>query len=446
MSYPSLRKIDCPPKSLNDYQKFTPDVIKQIYTLASSLDGLKIVHLNATAVGGGVAEMLKPEVALQNDIGLNSSLYIIPPDPHFFEITKKIHNLLQGKPGRLTTKEKRTYITYNQLIGYCLSKLESQPDIVIIHDPQPLLSISFLSGSQSHIIWRCHLDTTSPNKNTWNFLRSYLSFYDHFIFTSPSFIQSGFPPANNISFITPVIDPLSAKNLPMTKKEAKEYIKRFGINPDKPLITQISRLDPWKDPIGAINTYCLIKRELPSLQLAMVAQSASDDPEGERIYQEVKNYIKGEKNIFLLLNLPDNEKAVNAFQTASDIILQKSIREGFGLTVTEAMWKGAIVIAGNVGGIKLQIKNGVNGFLIDNIFEASRKAIYILKHPDIKEKISKKAQNTVRENFLLPHATLSYLKLFHSFLPLPNNSLNSSFALSKTSLRFGSKLEPARLI
>lgn len=414
MNCPALQQIFCPPKSLDNYQKVAPSVVAKIKREAKSLQGLKILHLNATAVGGGVAEMLKPEVALENNIGLNSSLYIIPPDEKFFEITKKIHNLLQGKKGKLTTEEKALYLQHNHLIGYCLSKINPQPDIIIIHDPQPLASVSFLTNNQPIQIWRCHIDTTSPNKNTWNFLQTYLKNYNHFIFTSPEYLQDNFPPLSQTSFITPFIDPLSKKNILMTKGEAKSYIKKFGINLNKPLVTQVSRLDPWKDPFGVIDAYRLAKKQIPSLQLALVAQSASDDPEGEIIFQKVKKYINNEVGIFLLKNLPDNEKAVNVFQTASDIILQKSTREGFGLTVTEAMWKGAAVIAGNVGGIKLQIQNGVNGYLINNPQKAAEKIIYLLKHPYVIKRISKSARKSTEEKFLLPYVLLQHLKLFNS--------------------------------
>lgn len=392
MVKPQLLQILCPSKSLNSYQKFTPDAIKQIQHIAKPLQGLNIVHLNATASGGGVAEMLRPEVALQQDIGLKSNLFVIPPDLKFFEITKKIHNLLQGKPGRLTNQEQRGYLQYNKLIAQALSELNPQPDLVLIHDPQPLASISFLKNSQlKTILWRCHIDTTSPNENAWNFMANYLNCYQHFVFTDPEYIQNDFPPFQKVSFITPVIDPLSPKNIFMDKIKAKNYLKKFGIDPNKYLITQVSRLDSWKDPLGVIDAYRLAKKAIPGLQLALVAQSANDDPEGEKLYGQVKNYIRSEKDIFLLRNLPDNDIAVNAFQTASDIILQKSTREGFGLTVTEAMWKGVVVVAGNADGIRIQIKDGVNGFLVNSPFEAAGKIVYILKHPNETLKISKKS-------------------------------------------------------
>lgn len=416
MNSQDLKAVVNPPKLLSEYENLVPGVIKEIREAAKDLKGLKVVHLNATALGGGVAEMLRSEVPLQKDVGLDSSWYVIPPDMEFFEVTKKIHNLLQGKPGNLSTKEKTIYIRYNEFIARALAKFRPKPDILIVHDPQIVLSASFLGGSRPKLVlWRCHIDTSTPNKAVWDFLVPYLKFYDHFIFSSKEYIHD-FPPAEKLSFLTPFIDPFSPKNILMDKKKAKTYIQKFGIDPDKYLVTQISRLDPWKDPLGVIDAYRLAKKEIPDLQLALVAQSATDDPEGEKVLSCVKSYVNGEKGIFLLVNLPDNDTAINAFQTASDVILQKSLREGFGLTITEALWKGAVVVAGNVGGIKLQIKDGVNGFLVNSSFEAAQKIVYVLKSPEIREKISKNAHEFVKDKFLLPHITLNYLRLFKELL------------------------------
>lgn len=417
MNFQGLQKVDYQPKSLLEYTKLMPEVVKEIQSVAKDLKGLRVVHLNATAVGGGVAEILRSEVPLQTDTGLDESWYVIPPNMEFFEVTKKIHNLMQGKPGRLKTQEKKVYIQYNKFIAQALSELQPQPQILIIHDPQPAALISFLSEERpDFVIWRCHIDTSSPNPAMWQFLLPYLKCFDHFIFTLPEYTHKDFPPPNQSSFFTPVIDPFSAKNILMDKGQAKEYTKKFGIDIVKPLVTQVSRLDPWKDPLGVIDAYRLAKKEIPTLQLALVAQSATDDPEGEVLYTKVRDYIGGEKGIFLLVNLRNNDKAVNAFQTASSIILQKSIREGFGLTVTEAMWKGAVVIGGNVGGIKLQIKDGVNGFVVNSPIEAARKIIYVLNNPQIQEKISQNAHESVKNKFLMPHAIINYLNLFKTLL------------------------------
>lgn len=417
MNFSGLQKVASLPKSLLDYVPIVPEMVAEIQNLAKTLKGIKVAHLNATAVGGGVAEMLASEVPLQKDIGLDASWYVIPPNIDFFEVTKKIHNLMQGKPGKLSEEEKRTYVQYNKFIAHSLLNLKPKPDILLIHDPQPAVSASFLTyGRPKLVLWRCHIDTTFANKSVWNFLVNYLKFYDHFIFSNKEYVHDHFLSKDKVSFITPVIDPLASKNILMGKDEAKSYIQRFNIDTSKYLITQISRIDPWKDPLGVIKAYYLAKLKFPGLQLALVAQSATDDPEGEVLYKKVKNYIKGKKGIFLLVNLPDNDKAINAFQTASDIILQKSTREGFGLTVTEAMWKGAVVIGGNVGGIKLQIKDGVSGFLVNSSKEAALKIEYVLKNPQVRVKIGQNAHQTVKNKFLLPHAILNYLRLFKNLI------------------------------
>ncbi len=409
MSPNLLQRVNYSPKRLADYRSITPGVVDKIRQLAKSLQGLKMVHLNATPLGGGVAEMLRCSVPLQRDIGLDSTWYVIPPKKSFFEVTKEIHNFMQGKAGDLTEKQKKIYLDYNQQIAGLLAKIKA--DVFLVHDPQPAAALSFLKTQKPKLsIWRCHIDTSHPNKSVWNFLMPYLKSYDHFVFTMPDYIHQDFP-LEKVSFITPVIDPLSEKNKLMAKTKAKQCLRKFGIDIRKPLITQVSRYDPWKDPRGVIDAYRLAKKKIPRLQLALVAQKANDDPEGEKVYQEIKDYAQNGEDIFLLVNLPNNDRAVNAFQAASDIVLQKSTREGFGLTVTEAMWKKAAVIGGNVGGIKLQIEDGVNGFLVNSFQEAAERIIYLFKNPQIKKKISRAAHDSVKSRFLMPHNLLNYLNL-----------------------------------
>lgn len=414
MNLVSLQKITCLPKSLENYSSLAPNVVQKIYHLAKPLQGLRIAHVNATSLGGGVAEMLRSIVPLQQDIGLNANWYIIPPNGGFFEVTKQIHNFLQGKEGSLSEEQKKIYLEYNHFLARLLEKIEY--DILIIHDPQPAAALAFLNNQKPSLtIWRSHIDTSTPNKQVWDFLLPYLQPYDHFVFTMKEFAHQDFP-QDKITTITPVIDPLTVKNIAMEKEGAKQYLRQFGIDNSKPLITQVSRIDPWKDPQGVVDAYRLAKKEFPDLQLALVAQMANDDPEGEIIYHQLKDYINNEKGVFLLVNLPDNDQAINAFQVASDIVLQKSIREGFGLTVTEAMWKKAIVIGGNTGGIKLQIQNGKNGFLVNSIPEATDKIIDLLKNPTDKDQISQAAYASVKNSFLIPHKILNYLTLFHTLI------------------------------
>lgn len=410
-----LERIDCPPKHLDDYVSIVPNIIDQIRAAAKPLRGLKITHLNATSLGGGVAEILRSLVPLQKDIGLVPSWYTIPPKEEFFEVTKKIHNLMQGKEGNLTAKEKKIYLDHNRLIAQLLEKIET--DVLAIHDPQPAAALHYIKVRNHKLaVWRSHIDTSHPNKKVWNFLTPFLDPFDHFVFTLPEYTNRRFPPKGKVSFITPVIDPLSPKNLLIDKTEARIYLERFGIDIGRPLVSQISRYDPWKDPEGVVDAYRLAKKKFPKLQLALVAQMTTDDPEGVRLYEQLKRYVEGEDGIFLLVNLPKNDEAVNAFQTGSDIILQKSIREGFGLTVTEAMWKKMPVIGGNVGGIKLQIKDGVNGFLVDSAEEAAEKIVYLLDNPGVREKVGRAAHESVKKKYLTPHKILNYLKLFRKLL------------------------------
>ena len=415
MGSSSLQIVDSPPKYLDDYASIVPEVVEKIRELAKPLKGLSVAHVNATALGGGVAEMLRSDVPLQRDVGLDARWYVIPPSDPFFEVTKEIHNTMQGKEGELTDEQKKTYLDHNKLIAELLAQVEA--DVLVIHDPQPAAALFFIGDRRAArlTIWRSHIDTSHPNLSVWNFLRPYLQTYDQYVFTLPDYTNQDFPD-EQVSFITPVIDPLSEKNIAMDRDEARQYLERFGINIGKPLITQISRFDPWKDPEGVIDAYRMAKEDIPDLQLAMVAQMASDDPEGVRVYEQVKDYAEGEEGIFLLVNLPNNDTAVNAFQTGSDVVLQKSIREGFGLTVTEAMWKGAAVIGGNVGGIRLQIEDGASGYLVNSPEEAAERVIALMKDPGLKARISQAAHKSVKSKFLMPHKLLNYLNLFRSRL------------------------------
>lgn len=422
MNLNGLHKISPSSRSISDYEQFNPALIREIRNTASQLKGLRVFHLNATALGGGVAEMLYGEVGLEQGLGINASWFVLPPDPVFFEITKKIHNFLQGAKGNLSTGEQMYYIEYNRSIAQSLLKLHPACDVLIVHDPQPLASVSFIGAHlPKTVIWRSHIDTSSPNPAVFKFILPFLKFYSHYIFTMPEYVHGALP-LEKTSFFAPAIDPLSEKNRLTDKNEAREYIRRFGIDLSNPFITQVSRLDPWKDPLGVIDAYRIAKKAVPDLQLVLLAQTADDDPEGRIISEKVKEYIRGEKGIFLLADVEDNDRAVSAFQTASDIIIQKSTKEGFGLTVTEAMWKGAVVIASEAGGIKLQIKDGVNGFLINNIEEAADKITYVLKNPQTGERISQKAYESVKKNFLLPRLVLDHLRLFKKLLKKENRS------------------------
>jgi len=409
----NLQNVALPPKHIEDYQKFIPETVSELKHLGEKLKGLRLCHVSATSMGGGVSEILHSMVPLQNDIGIQTTWYVLPGDEAFFMVTKNIHNFMQGKEGNLSDEEKQIYLSYNDELADQIAQIEA--DILIIHDPQPAASIEKLKKVPHRfkkILWRCHMDTSDPNRSVWDFLFPYLSAYDHVIFSLEEFSQHAFP-KEKMSIITPGIDPLTEKNIPMNRTEALEYIKRVGIKVDDPYIVQVSRFDPWKDPLGLINVFRNVKEVFPKLQLVFIGQIASDDPEGEEVLRKMKEAIGEEKDIFIFTDF--DVKGVNAFQQNAFVVFQKSIKEGFGLTVTEAMWKKKVVIGGNTGGIRLQIQDGVNGYLVNSIEEASATLSQLLSNPSPMQRISKSAYESVRTHHLMPHKIRDYFKLFESF-------------------------------
>jgi len=406
----NLQRIKTEQRSLHQYKDFIPqELYEQITVLAKGLQSLSVVHVNSSAKGGGVAEILYSLVPLLDGLGINTSWYVIEAPDQFFEVTKFLHNALQGKRGDLTSSQKRIYLNWSQKIAKEMAEING--DIWVIHDPQPLATIKYLNGAIKPAVWRCHLDLSCPNKNVWRFLSQFVNQYDRFVFTLPSYIPYDLP-KNRIFTSYPTIDPQNDKNKFMTLEEAKKLISVFGIDTKRPLVTQISRFDPWKDPLGVIEAYRIAKKKIPTLQLALVGEMASDDPEGEKIYKIALSEAVADSDIYLLV-LPHSNLVINAFQTASDIIVQKSIREGFGLTVTEAMWKGKAVIGGNVGGIKMQIDDGINGFLVESPKECAEKIVKLIKDQNLREEMGREAKKKVGENFLLPHKVFKWLLIFH---------------------------------
>lgn len=401
-------------KKIEDYQKFiSNDLYQEIGELAKQLKGLKITHINATSLGGGVAEILSSLAPLMNNLGIKCHWYTLPPGEKFFEITKKIHNSLQGEEIILTDKEKKFYLSKNKEITRLIRDIKT--DIWVIHDPQPLPLISYFSNPHPSIL-RLHIDLSNPQKDAWHFLLPHIEKYNKVVFSIKDFVHGDIP-KEKIAIFPPAIDPLSPKNIPLSSESSGSIVQNFEINIDKPLITQISRFDIWKDPLGVIKAYYLAKKEIPDLQLALIGLIlAQDDPEAMGVFEKVKKHAKGDPDIFLFSDVMtvniENDVLVNAFQVASDVILQKSIKEGFGLTVTEAMWKEKPVIGGNVGGIKLQIEDGENGFLVDSPQQAAKRIIQLIKNPSLAKRMGRKAKTTVREKFLIPRLLKDYLKLF----------------------------------
>ncbi len=413
-----LPLVKTPVKKIEKYEGIvSKSILSAVENNAKKLQGLKVAMVNATPRGGGVAEILKSLIPLMKGVGIKAEWYTIPPEGEFFRITKEIHNALQGKEYGFPFWDKARYLKHMEKT-YSLMK-DMKPDIWVIHDPQPCGVISYLPRSQP-LISHIHIDLTSPNKKTWKFISGFLKAYDKVVFSSKEFVQKEVK--DKAKVFTPAIDPLMEKNRPMNPKKAELILKSFGIDTNKPLISQVSRFDPWKDPLGVIEAYRLAKKKIPDLQLAMVGLFlAHDDPEAIEIFKEVQKAAKGEPDIFLFSE-PDRigslkvDTFVSAFQTGSDVILQNSIREGFGLSLSESMWKGKGTIARKAGGLKIQIENKKNGFLISNPREASKKIDLLIKNPRLSEKLGKAAKKQVREKFLMPRLLRDYLRLFKKTL------------------------------
>jgi len=347
---------------------------------------------------------------MQN-VGLNTYWKLIKGSDEFFNVTKAFHNGLQGMEIPLTDNMKKTYLEYNEANA---QRLDLHHDFVVIHDAQPAAIINSQKIRLGKWIWRCHIDLSNPNPDFINFLVPVIHQYDALIFTMEQYIPEPLK-SKKAAIIPPSIDPLSDKNKPLSEDSIIEILDKFGVDPEKPIITQVSRFDPWKDPLGVIDAYRIVKREVPDVQLLLIASMAKDDPEGWTYYEKTARHAAEDLDIHLLTDLKcvaDTE--VNAFQRASDVILQKSTREGFGLSVAEALWKEVPVVGGNVGGIPMQVIDGVNGFLVNTVQEAAEKTLYLLKHREEAKKMGIKGKEHILKNFLITRHLEDYLRLFSS--------------------------------
>jgi len=397
--------------SLEHFRTLVPDEkLAEIYTRARGLYGKHIIHLNATYQGGGVAEILYSLALLMNDVGIDTGWRILHGSQEFFEITKKFHNALQGADINLTERKKKIYLQVNENFSR-FTHLDH--DCVIIHDPQPLALIKHYRKRQPWI-WRCHIDLTDPHKELWDFLKGFLLKYDQVVVTSERYIKPDLPIDQRL--MLPAINPLSPKNKKLDDKTIIKQIKKAGIPTDKPIITQVSRLDPWKDPEGVIDIFKLV-REKTDCRLVFCYNVASDDPEGlqmfHRVQRKANKLLKTGEILFVVGN---NEILVNSIQKYSSVIIQKSTREGFCLAVTEALWKGTPVVASNVGGIPLQIEDGKNGFLLEPTDKEgfADRIVHLLKNPKAREALGQKAKETVREKFLITRLLSDYLWMLNS--------------------------------
>ena len=399
-------------KSLNDYIDIIgKEEIDSIKKLAFLLKGKKVVHINATSFGGGVAEILSALVPLMKDIGVDAEWQVIQGSDDFFNVTKAIHNGLQGMDVPFTKGMKEIFLKNNQLNEQLF---EGEYDFVIIHDPQPVAILNYRQEKKGKWIWRFHIDPTSAQKKIWQFIRPFIEKHDAAIFTLKEYVKDDLK-LKNISIIPPAIDPLSPKNMDLDQEVIENIVTKYKIDPDRPIITQVSRFDPWKDPLGVIDMYRMVKREVRDVQLVLIASMANDDPEGWEYYEKTARHAGEDYDIHLLSNLNGvGNLEVNAFQRASDVIIQKSLREGFGLVITEALWKGKPVVAANVGGIPLQVDNRRTGFLVGDISECAERVIHLLKNSEIANKMGISGKEYVRKNFLITRLLKDYLNLFNS--------------------------------
>jgi trehalose synthase len=389
------------------------EVIDQLRQLAKPLRGMNIVHVNSTAVGGGVAELLTQLVPLMRELEINTSWEVIQGDEEFFQCTKSMHNALQGNQVPIRDSLFRHYEEVNTDNAQQLHPLLEAADFVFIHDPQPAPLLNHCPNRQGKWVWRCHIDASHPYRPVWKFLQPFLTNYDASIFSLAAFAKA-LPHPEYI--IPPSIDPLSDKNVDLEPHEIEAVYERFSLDRERPLIVQVSRFDRFKDPVGVIRAYRLATRFIPSLQLVLAGGSATDDPEGRIVIEEVKTAAADDADIHVLLLPPDAHRTINALQRVADIVLQKSTREGFGLTVTEGMWKGKPVIGGDTGGIRLQVANYHTGFLVNTPEGAALRIRYLMQQPDKIEEMGQKAKEFVRENFLMTRQLREYLTLMVALL------------------------------
>jgi len=382
-------------------------VIRQLRRLGERLRGIRVVHVNSTAEGGGVAEILAWMVPLMRDLEIDAQWRVIQGTPEFFSVTKAIHNGLQGYPVSITGKDWEIYQEVNQSNAVQLRAELEEADIVVIHDPQPAPLLGMCRNRKGKWIWRAHIDISRPSRLVWKTLRSHVEKYDASIFSMNPFAQL-LPHPQFI--IAPSIDPLSEKNMELDQDELDAVRGRFGLNPGKPLLVQISRFDRFKDPVGVIKAYHLIRTVIP-VQLVLAGGEATDDPEGAAVIGEVREAAGNDPDIHVLLLPSDAHRTINALQRLADIIIQKSTREGFGLTVTEGLWKGKPVIGGESGGIRLQVIGYNTGFLVNTPEGAARRIRFLLHHRERMSQMGVTAREFVRENFLLTRHLREYLTL-----------------------------------
>lgn len=388
---------------LDTYRGIAPDsILSELAILAKVLHGRTLHHINSTRYGGGVAELLTRLVPFTESLGISTTWDVMSGSPAFFDVTKSMHNALQGADVDLLHDARETYLQCQQENA---RQLHFDADVTIVHDPQPVYLIDYVQADRRRMVWRCHIDLSQPNVRVWQFLRQAVSQYAMAIFHVPQFAQ---PLSIPQVLIAPSIDPLSPKNGDLTQAEITAITERFGIDRNRPVLLQVSRFDHFKDPLGVIAAYRQVRQHF-DCQLVLAGGMAADDPEGAQVLAEVHEAAAGDPEIIVLSLPPDSDAEINALQRAATVVLQKSTREGFGLTVTEAMWKGKPVIGGAVGGIPSQIIHGVTGFLVHSAEGAAFRLRYLLSHPQAAQRMGVAAREHVRQHFLITRHIRDYL-------------------------------------
>jgi trehalose synthase len=411
----TLRRIDVQPLRWAAYRGTAPDdLLDEAAALCRDLSGARILQLNATAYGGGVAELLSSEIALMAGGGVSVEWRVICPDDELFRVTKKLHNGMQGLDVALSGDDRRIY---EERSAHCAAMLADEWDLIVVHDPQPAPLIQMATVSGARWVWRCHIDTSTPDAAIWDLLRPYLSGYHATVFTLDEFRPRDLP-ANGSWSIAPAIDPRSAKNRPLPRFVAREIVAQTGVDLARPLVVQVARFDPWKDPLGVIDAWRLARERIPGVQLALVGAMADDDPEGWEIYARAADASAGEPDCHLLTNQTGiGPVEVNAFQRQADVVVQKSLREGFGLTVSEALWKGTPVVGGRAGGIPLQIGgDGEAGLLVDDVEACAGAMVSMLEDAEAADRMGLRGRERVRRDFLIPRLARDDLALYRSVL------------------------------
>jgi trehalose synthase len=394
-------------------------LLDELTLLADRLSGLRICHINSTSAGGGVAELLHRQIPLLQALGLKAEWRLMVGSPAFFAVTKDIHNALQGDKVDLTKGAQRIYLEHNQKTA---ELLDQGYDIYIVHDPQPAALRHFAGRRNAQWIWRCHIDTADPAPSVWSFLRPFVQEHDAGVFTLEQFVPPDLQ-IGGLALIPPAIDPLATKNIELPMEICRQVVANAGLDLGRPILLQVSRFDPWKDPLGVIEAYHRVKRRKPEVQLALLGVLAGDDPQGWSILESVRREAERDDDLYVFTNLIGaGNLEVNAFQRVADVVIQKSIKEAFGLVVSEALWKEAPMVAGRTGGIPMQFPDEYRGYLVDSVETCADGILDLLEHPEICARFGAAGQERVRQRFLLPRLVRDELALIESVMAVSHRN------------------------